>query len=58
MKKFLSLVLAALLLFLSCPAFGESRPVLTIGDTTDYSGDRISGDDQLGLWRYLEYRGS
>ena len=32
----------------------ESRPVLTIGDVTDRSSKHVDGEDQLGLWRYLE----
>ena len=55
MKRILSFLLAALLcLSISCPAFAEDRPVLTIGDTEDRSSSRIDGDDQLGLWQYLE----
>ncbi len=55
MKRILSLVMATLLLFLVCPAFAEEeRPVLTIGDIVDHSGDRLTGEDQLGMWRYLE----
>ena len=57
MKKILSAVLtAALALLLLCPVQGaeENRPVLTIGDIHDRTGDRIDGEDQLGLWQYLE----
>ena len=59
MKRPLSLLLSISLLFLSCPAaLGEAssgaRPVLTIGDTKDRSTERVDGDDQLGMWRYLE----
>ena len=42
------------LLLLPCLGFGEDRPVLTIGDNKDHSADRISGENQLGVWRYLE----
>ena len=53
MKRTLSLVLTALLgLMLACPALGEDRIVLTIGDTWDRSGKRFN--DQLGMWQYLE----
>ena len=59
MKSSLSLILSIVLLLLSCPAaLGEAssgaRPVLTIGDTKDRSTERVDGDDQLGMWRYLE----
>ena len=40
--------------FLSYTAFAEERAVLTIGDITDRTDSRIDGDDQLGLWQYLE----
>ena len=53
MKRILSLVLsAALCLFMLPPASGEGRPVLTIGDRIDRSGNRF--DDRLGMWQYLE----
>ncbi|MBO7674876.1 MAG: hypothetical protein J6S63_07680 [Atopobiaceae bacterium] len=57
MKRFLSIVLAALLILpLTCSVAlaEEERPVLTIGDVTDRSDRRIDGEDQLGLWQYLE----
>ncbi|MBQ3268806.1 MAG: extracellular solute-binding protein [Clostridia bacterium] len=55
MKKVLSVVLAALLsLALPCPALCEDRPVLTIGDVNDRSSKRVDGENQLGMWRYLE----
>ena len=57
MKRTLSLVLSwiiLLMLLLPCAASAESRAVLTIGDITDRSGARISGENQLGVWRYLE----
>ena len=46
----------SILLILLIPgiASAESRVVLTIGDITDRSGSRMDGDDQLGLWQYLE----
>ena len=40
--------------FLSYTAFAEERAVLTIGDITDRTDSRIDGDDQLGLWQYME----
>ena len=53
MKKILSLLLAvSLILLLYTPASGEDRPVLTIGDRSDRSGNRFN--DQLGMWQYLE----
>ena len=55
MKRRLSLLLAVLLsLALPCPAFTEDRPVLTIGDVNDRSSYRVDGENQLGVWRYLE----
>ena len=55
MKKILLPVLAALLLFVPFSAAAEEiRPVLTIGDTIDRSGARVNGENQLGMWRYLE----
>ena len=55
MKRVLLAVLAAVqLMVLTCPAFAEERPVLTIGDVQDRSSNRIDGENQLGLWQYLE----
>ena len=57
LKKTLSLILAlSILLTLILPgtAFAEDRVVLTIGDVEDRSGSRMDGDDQMGLWQYLE----
>lgn len=55
LKKIMPLLLAAILLFLSRPALAEEeRPVLTIGDTKDRSKERVDGEDQLGMWQYLE----
>ena len=49
------LILAILLMpLLQGAAFAEDRVVLTIGDISDRSDTRIDGEDQLGLWRYLE----
>ena len=49
------LALSALLsLCLLCPASGEDRVVLTIGDISDRSANRYDGEDQMGLWQYLE----
>ena len=58
MKKILLAVLVAALTlgwFPACPTRAEERAILTIGDfdTTDHS-DRLTGEDQLGMWRYLE----
>ena len=41
-------------LLLSGTAFAEDRVVLTIGDISDRSYSRIDGENQLGLWQYLE----
>ena len=41
-------------LILPADALCEERPVLTIGDVTDRSSRRVDGENQLGLWRYLE----
>ena len=55
MKKLLSFFLAAwMLLSVSCPAFAEERPVLTIGDVTDRTSKRVNGENRLELWKYLE----
>ena len=57
MKRILVSVLAALLLLpAACSAClaEEDRPVLTIGDVSDRSSKRVDGENQLGLWRYLE----
>ena len=56
MKKALSLGLSlVLLLILALPGFAaaEDRPVLTIGETTYRAAPRMSGEDQLGIWKYL-----
>ena len=42
------------LLLLSPASAEDDRPVLTIGDVTDRSSSRIDGENQLGLWQYLE----
>ena len=57
MKRILSIVLAALLILpLACSVAlaEEERPVLTIGDVNDRSSKRVDGENQLGMWRYLE----
>ena len=59
MARMLSLTLAACLCLLLLPinvdvAGAEERVVLTIGDWDDRSANRYDGDDQLGLWQYLE----
>lgn len=57
MKRVLSFVLT-ILLFLpftcSVALAEEERPVLTIGDVTDRSDRRIGGENQMGMWQYLE----
>ncbi len=57
MKRIMLLILSfsiLLILILPCTVSAEERPVLTIGDTKDRSGARVDGEDQLGMWRYLE----
>ncbi len=57
MKRFHSLILLLavfLVMHLPAVAFAEDRVILTIGDISDRSNSRIDGDDQLGLWQYLE----
>ncbi len=55
MKKLLSFFLAAwMILSMSCPAFAEERPVLTIGDINDRTSKRVDGENQFDLWSYLE----
>ena len=55
MRRILILsAVAALGLLLLCPCFAEERPVLTIGDVTDRSVKRVDGENQLGIWQYLE----
>ena len=58
MKSILSLILTFSIflvqLLLCNPASAEDRPILTIGDVSDRSSVRMDGDDQLGLWKYLE----
>ena len=59
MKKALSLGLSlVLLLILVLPGFAAAgdRPVLTIGETSYRAAPRMSGADQLGLWKYLSDR--
>ena len=52
MRRILAFVLSVLLMLplFSC-ASGEERPVLTIGDRDDRSGNRF--DANLGMWQYL-----
>ncbi len=45
-----------MILSMACPAFAEERPVLTIGDISDRSNSRMDGENQLGMWQYLEDR--
>ena len=57
LRRTLSLILLLsllLILFLPRASFAEDRIVLTIGDTKDRSGERVDGENQLGLWQYLE----
>ena len=57
MKRILSFVLTVLLILpLTCSVAlaEEERPVLTIGDVTDRSDRRIGGENQMGMWKYLE----
>lgn len=56
MKKVLSIALAVMLLSWPLPASCEERGVLTIGDTIDRRSARVDGEDQLGMWQYLEDR--
>lgn len=50
----LSLVLLPALLLPGAARAEEARIVLTIGDTTYRAVPRMSGDDQLAIWKYLE----
>jgi spermidine/putrescine-binding protein len=43
-----------LMLLLPCTASAADRVVLTIGDTSDRSNSRVDGENQLGIWQYLE----
>ena len=57
MKRILFLTFAAVLTFgllPSCFVRAEERPVLTIGDVEDRSRARVDGEEQVGLWQYLE----
>ena len=56
MKRIRMFALVALFFTLASAglSFAEERPVLRIGDITDRSSKRVDGDNQLGLWRYLE----
>lgn len=56
MKKILSFALAVMLLSWPLPASCEEREVLTIGDTIDRRSARVDGENQLGIWQYLEDR--
>lgn len=57
MKRICALVLSLALLsalFLPAAALSdEARVVLTIGEKSDRSSLRMSGDDQLDIWKYL-----
>ena len=57
MKRILLLTLTAVLTFgllPDCSVRAEERPVLTIGDVSNRSSARVDGEEQVGLWRYLE----
>ena len=54
MKRWMWLLTVLLGLALPCPALAKERPVLTIGDVNDRSSKRVDGENQLGMWRYLE----
>ena len=55
MRKNLSFLLVVLSsLFLAHHVLAAERPVLTIGDVRDRSSSRMDGENQLGLWQYLE----
>ena len=55
MRRSLSFLLAIMLsLLMPWPILAEERPVLTIGDVRDRSSKRVDGENQLGVWRYLE----
>ena len=50
----LAVLLGLLPLYSASASAGDDRPVLTIGDVTDRTSSRIDGENQLGLWQYLE----
>ena len=58
MKRILAILLSAsVLLALLLPWTGSAegeREILTIGETTKRSSTRMSGENQLGIWKYLE----
>ena len=55
MKRILLFLLAASLsLVLLCPAGGEERIVLTIGDLNNRTGGHFDEANKLGMWKYLE----
>ena len=60
MKRLLSLVLTLLILaglfFPASVSAEEERIVLTIGETIYRDNPRMSGENQLGIWKYLEDR--
>ena len=53
-KTLVFLLVIVLCLPPACPVFAEDRPVLTIGDINDRTSKRVDGENQLGLWKYLE----
>ena len=51
----LFLILSILLgLLTALPSAADDRIILTIGDISDRTSSRMDGEDQLGLWKYLE----
>lgn len=53
--SFTSIIVFLASLFLSSPVNAEGKKtILTIGDTKDRSESRVDGEDQLGIWQYLE----
>ena len=46
--------LILLVLIIPCASFAEERVILTIGDITYRANPRMSGDDQLDIWKFLE----
>ena len=59
MTRILAIVLAVCAFLLPLPAVADTadtqaRVVLTIGDWDDRSVNRYDGEDQLGIWQYLE----
>ena len=49
----LTLIMPPALVFPAAVSDETERIVLTIGETTYRSAPRMSGEDQLGIWKYL-----